>query len=156
MEEEERILTEKCFEAAEASWNYNTNINDVNQQKELNASLEYSKFAKMFWQNLNSKFKSWPDFKDPDLKRRFIRATVLGSSALPEEDLVQVRLYLSSNLIIHLRLKALINWTCFSSKYNQLESNMKKTQSTTKVCAYEDPANCNLSLDPGQQRLKQK
>jgi hypothetical protein len=69
LEEEERILTEKCFEAAEASWNYSININDVNQKKELNASLEYSKFAKMFWQNLNSKLKSWPDFKDGSQKK---------------------------------------------------------------------------------------
>ena len=83
-------MAEKCFQAAEANWNYNTNINDVNQEKQLNASLEYSKFAKISWQNLNSKFKSWSNFKDPDLKRRFKKSTVLGSSALPEEDLVQV------------------------------------------------------------------
>lgn len=90
IEEEERRLAEKCYDYTVASWNYNTNINDINQELRLNASLEYSKFAKLSWQNLNRKFKSWPSFKDPDLKRKFKKSTVLGSSVLPEDVLAQV------------------------------------------------------------------
>ncbi|KAK4008522.1 hypothetical protein OUZ56_013657 [Daphnia magna] len=126
IEEEERRLAEKCYDYTVASWNYNTNINDINQELRLNASLEYSKFAKLSWQNLNRKFKSWPSFKDPDLKRKFKKSTVLGSSVLPEDVLAQ---------------------------YNQLESDMSKTHSTTKVCAYQNSTSCNLSLDPDVKKI---
>lgn len=93
MEEEDRRLAEKCYEYTVASWNYNTNINDINQELQLNASLGYSQLVKISWQDLNSKFKSWPSFKDPDLKRQFKKSTVLGSSALPEDILLQVGLH---------------------------------------------------------------
>ncbi|XP_059351358.1 angiotensin-converting enzyme-like [Daphnia carinata] len=126
MEEEDRRFAEKCYEHTVVNWNYSTNINDINQELLLNASLEYSKFAKMSWQNRNSKFKSWPSFKDPDLKRKFKKLMDLGASVLPEDVLAQ---------------------------YNKLQSDMSKTQSTTKVCAYQNSTICNLSLDPDLKKI---
>lgn len=79
-----------CFRATEASWNYNTDINDANQAKQLNASLESSKFSKDIWQKMTSQFKLWQNYKDSDLKRKFKKSIVLGASALPDEELVKV------------------------------------------------------------------
>ncbi len=53
--------------------------------------MEYSKFAKEFWTNLTARFnKDWRHFGDPDLYRKFKKVTVLGSSALPEDELKEV------------------------------------------------------------------
>lgn len=38
----------------------------------------------------------------------------------------------------------------YALQYNQLKTNMTKIYSTTKVCSFDDPNKCDLSLDPGQ------
>ena len=86
----ENQSSDVCFQATVASWNYNTNINDINQEKKLNASLDYSKFSKDVWQKMTTDFKSWRTYKDPDLKRKFKKSIVLGASVLPDEELVKV------------------------------------------------------------------
>lgn len=90
LNEQDNEVSKMCYQAVVASWNYNTDINDINQQKQLNASLEYSKYSKKLWYNLTSEFGSWQQYQDEDLKRRFNKSVVLGSSALPDDELVQV------------------------------------------------------------------
>ena len=90
LDETDIELAEKCFQTTLASWNYLTNINDLNLEIQLNVSLESSKFSKTVWEKMTADFKSWHNFTDPDLKRRFEKSIFLGASALPEEDLVQV------------------------------------------------------------------
>lgn len=90
LNELDRKLSEKCFQAVEASWNYNTDINNINQEKQLSASLEYSKYSKELLNNLTNEFGSWKQYQDEDLKRRFSKTVILGASALPDEELVKV------------------------------------------------------------------
>lgn len=75
-----------------ASWNYKTDINDINQEKNTKASLEFSKFGKESWSSFNSQFKSWTSYKDPELRRRIKLSDVLGTSALSEDELIKVRI----------------------------------------------------------------
>lgn len=121
--EYDRQSSEKCFNAANANWNYATDIRDETEKIKLQKSLENSKFQKEAWKNITIQFKTRENFQDPVLVRTFKKIAIIGTSAsaLPEE-----------------RLK----------EFKQLQNTMSKIYSTAKTCAYEDVTECNLSLDP--------
>ena len=93
-----------------AEWNFATNINAENEKKkvqafwisidwiwhlsawglQLNASLQSARFLKEIFKNFTSQFPNWKQFKDPDLLRQSKHITILGTSALPEEQLQEV------------------------------------------------------------------
>lgn len=110
LEEDDRVSSEKCYNLNIAEWNYNTNINNVNEALKLNASFEYSQYTKDSWKNFTSQFSSWPNYKDADLKRRIKKFIVLGSSALSDDDLIKVLIcYAFSPTITHLLIELILN-----------------------------------------------
>ncbi|RZC37377.1 Peptidase M2 domain containing protein, partial [Asbolus verrucosus] len=74
---------------------------------------------KQNWQKVR-KF-NWKYFSDYDLRRQFYKYSNLGSSVLSEEKL---------------------------KKLSALISDMQEIYSTAKICAFDDPKNCNLTLEP--------
>jgi len=103
MDAYDRQASEKCFQANSANWKYVTNINEENEKLKLGASLEFSKFTKEFTTNLTATFnKDWRHFRDPDLLRKFKKVTVLGTAALPEDELKEVISTLEFFFVIYL------------------------------------------------------
>lgn len=86
----DRQSSEKCYEVSEAEWNYATDINDKNEEIKLKAGLKHARFAKESWTNLTTRFKTWRNFKDPDLRRMLHKATILGAAALPDDKFEEV------------------------------------------------------------------
>lgn len=90
--EYDRQSSEKCFNAANANWNYATDIRDETEKIKLQKSLENSKFQKEAWKNITIQFKTRENFQDPVLVRTLKKIAIIGTSAsaLPEERLKEV------------------------------------------------------------------
>lgn len=71
-----------------AAWNYESDINEVNQQFKLEQSLISARFQKLKWENV-TRF-NWRSFQNEDLKRQYRFMSVLGPAALPEEQYTKV------------------------------------------------------------------
>jgi len=112
--------SEKCFEGAIAEWEFATNINDETEKRKLEADLDSARFHKEMWRNITTDFADWKEFNDPDLLRKFKELTVLGTAALPDEQLQEL---------------------------NQVSVDMEKIYSTAKICSFDDESRCDLSLD---------
>lgn len=85
----------------------------------MEANLASARFNKEIWTNLTAEFPDWRDFEDADLRRKFKEITVLGSAALPEQQLQEV-LFDAALLKHSLHCFASINW-CQSSASFMLE-----------------------------------
>ncbi|XP_068611055.1 angiotensin-converting enzyme [Brachionichthys hirsutus] len=89
----------------EASWNYNTDINDVNKQAMLEKSLEMSDHSLKYGEKARQ--YDTTDFQDGSVKRIIKRLRDIERAALPSEEL---------------------------KEYNTLMSNMESNYSVAEVC----------------------
>ncbi|CAF4813116.1 unnamed protein product [Pieris macdunnoughi] len=103
-----------------ASWAYDSNITQYNEDKFLQVSLEIAEEEKEYWKETMT--YAWHEFYDDDLKRMFKKYSVLGTSALPED--------LNQRLI-------------------QSISNMKSTYAKATICDFKDQSKCDLTIEPG-------
>ncbi|CAH4035597.1 unnamed protein product [Pieris brassicae] len=103
-----------------ASWAYDSNITQYNEDKLLQVSLEIAEEEKEYWKETMT--YAWHEFYDDDLKRMFKKYSVLGTSALPED--------LNQRLI-------------------QAISNMKSTYAKATICDFKDQSKCDLTIEPG-------
>ncbi|PSN41387.1 Angiotensin-converting enzyme [Blattella germanica] len=102
-----------------AEWNYASNITDENLQEKLAISAEAAKFSKQEWQE-TIKYP-WTTYKDPDVRRQFMKQSVLGTAALDADK---------------------------HQKLEELVSEMSSIYSKAKICDYKNPSKCDLSLEP--------
>lgn len=86
----DEILSEKCYESVVADWAYETNINDENEKIKLDISLNRAKLIKEVSKNITTSFRIWRDFKDPNLRRKLKKLSVLGADILPEDEYKRV------------------------------------------------------------------
>ncbi|XP_045527221.1 angiotensin-converting enzyme-like isoform X2 [Pieris brassicae] len=103
-----------------ASWAYDSNITQYNEDKLLQVSLEIAEEEKEYWKETMT--YAWHEFYDDDLKRMFKKYSVLGTSALPED--------LNQRLI-------------------QAISSMKSTYAKATICDFKDQSKCDLTIEPG-------
>ncbi|RVE49365.1 hypothetical protein evm_005980 [Chilo suppressalis] len=102
-----------------ASWNYQSNITNYNQEQMLQISLEVAEEEKESWKETMSYL--WHEFEDQDLKRMFKKYSELGTSALPED--------LNQRLI-------------------QAVNNMQTNYAKATICDYKDRTKCDLHVEP--------
>ncbi|XP_063823933.1 angiotensin-converting enzyme-like isoform X1 [Ostrinia nubilalis] len=102
-----------------ASWNYESNITEYNEEQMLQVSLDVAEEEKEYWKETMSYL--WHEFEDEDLKRMFQKYSQLGTSALPED--------LNQRLI-------------------QAVNNMKTTYAKATICDYKERAKCDLHVEP--------
>ncbi|XP_059056714.1 angiotensin-converting enzyme-like [Achroia grisella] len=102
-----------------ASWNYESNITDHNEELMLQVSLEIAEEEKEYWKETMSYL--WHEYEDPDLKRMFKKYSELGTSALPED--------------LNQRLLTAI-------------SNMQSIYAKATICDYKDRNKCDLHVEP--------
>lgn len=105
--------------AANAAWDYETNITPENLENKLKISAEIAKWKKAKWEE-TIKYP-WKTYTDDNIKRQFKAATILGMAALPEEKF---------------------------TKLEKITSEMESIYSTAKICDYNDKTKCSLSLEP--------
>lgn len=77
------ILTAVCYNDNLAEWNYETNINDENNEKNVEQKLKSSQLSKEVWRNM-TQFK-WTTFKDPRTRRAFKLLSVIDTAILPHD-----------------------------------------------------------------------
>ncbi|KAF2896393.1 hypothetical protein ILUMI_09782 [Ignelater luminosus] len=102
-----------------AEWNYKTNISEETLKKQLEVSKQIAKENKEDW--LQAIKYNWRSFKDPTLRRRFMKYSILGASALPEDKYVALQ---------------------------KIVDDMQAIYSTSKICDFKNPNKCDLSLEP--------
>ncbi|XP_067869242.1 angiotensin-converting enzyme [Heterodontus francisci] len=111
------------FKSVSASWDYNTNLTDYNQQKQINASLEEQEFVEAWAKKAKELFDNIKDnFNDTSLTKIINQINILGpANLLPDE----------------------------RKKYNTILSEMDNIYSTAKVCPpdQQDLSKC-WSLEP--------
>ena len=103
-----------------AEWNYASDLTPENLAIKLNVSSEAARFYKSIWQEVNE-FPWKDEIKDENIKRQFLKLSVLGTAALPE-DLYQ--------------------------EYEKIISDMENIYSTAKICDYKIRDKCDLALEP--------
>ncbi|KAB7494292.1 Angiotensin-converting enzyme [Armadillidium nasatum] len=96
-----------CNAIMEASWNYHTNVTELNRQQmsgyQTATFMVYMSFGAEFRRNNwreATRFR-WRSFGDVSLRRIFSIATVLGSAALPAEERVEYAELLQSMKVIY-------------------------------------------------------
>ncbi|XP_075971289.1 angiotensin-converting enzyme-like isoform X2 [Anticarsia gemmatalis] len=102
-----------------ASWNYESNITQHNNEVNLQVALEVAEEEKEYWKSTMSYL--WHEYQDPDLKRMFEKYSKLGTSALPED--------LNERLISAI-------------------SNMQTNYAKATICDYKDRTKCDLHVEP--------
>jgi len=122
--------SQKCRDYVEADWNYNTDVENETKVEELNTqALAFAKFEKEQWE-LHFSNVSWEDFTDETVQRQVRTLSVLGVSALNDEEL---------------------------SELNARQTAMTTIYSAAKICPFEkqecDLATEGLSLDPGMEEV---
>ncbi|XP_038634663.1 angiotensin-converting enzyme [Scyliorhinus canicula] len=109
------------FKSISASWDYNTNLTQYNQQKQINASLELLDFKELWANSAKQLFDNIKDnFTDKTLTKRINSIRILGSANLDPKDRKQ---------------------------YNTILSEMESIYSTAKVCPPNQEDTC-WSLEP--------
>ncbi|XP_051894867.1 angiotensin-converting enzyme isoform X2 [Pristis pectinata] len=110
------------FKSVSASWDYNTNLTEYNQQKQINASLEEQEFVEA-WAKKAKEFDDVKNkFNDTTLIKLLNKIRILSSANLPPSE---------------------------RKVYNTILSEMDNIYSTAKVCppGEQDPNKC-WSLEP--------
>lgn len=110
---------ENSYRATVAQWDYESNITDANLEKTLAISAEVAESEKETWQQV--KQFNWRAFSDYNIKRQFMLYSILGSSALPENEYK----YLKKNI-----------------------SDMEAIYAKGKICDYQNKTKCDLALEP--------
>ncbi|GFG29388.1 hypothetical protein Cfor_04455 [Coptotermes formosanus] len=122
--------SEKCRDYVVADWNYNTDVENETKVEELNEqALAFAQFEKEQWQ-LHFSNVSWEDFKNETVRRQVRTLSVLGVSALDDNEL---------------------------SELNARQTNMTTIYSSAKICPFDkqqcDLATEGLALDPGMEEV---
>ncbi|XP_014283834.1 angiotensin-converting enzyme isoform X2 [Halyomorpha halys] len=110
---------EKANIAANAEWDYESNITPETLANKLNVSSEIAKWKKNLW--VETIKYPWKTYKNEDIKRQFKLATVLGMAALPDDKF---------------------------KRLDEVTSKMETIYSTAKICDFHDKNKCDLSLEP--------
>ncbi|XP_045585497.2 LOW QUALITY PROTEIN: angiotensin-converting enzyme [Procambarus clarkii] len=118
--------SQECTESAMASWNYASDITEEHRKLKAKAQLKYAAWQKESWESVRKWRGKWETLSDPFLRRQFKFLSILGTAALPKQDL---------------------------EKYNDLVTEMSTLYSTAKICDYKNPKNCNLELEPDLTRI---
>lgn len=109
------------FNSVSASWNYNTNLTEYNQQLQINASLVEQEFSEAWGKKAKELFnETFQSFQDQKLKKIIESVQTLGASNLPLPQ---------------------------RQEYNTILSQMDSIYSTSKVCPPNQSTSC-WSLDP--------
>ncbi|KAJ1136665.1 hypothetical protein NDU88_003080 [Pleurodeles waltl] len=109
------------FNSVSASWNYNTNLTEHNQQLQISASLIEQEFSEAWGKKAKELFNAtFQNFANQDLKKIIESVQTLGASNLPLPQREQ---------------------------YNTILSQMDSIYSTSKVCPPNQSTGC-WSLDP--------
>ncbi|XP_078501201.1 angiotensin-converting enzyme isoform X1 [Lissotriton helveticus] len=109
------------FNSVSASWNYNTNLTEYNQQLQINGSLMEQEFSEAWGKKAKELFnETFHNFQDQKLKKIIESVQTLGASNLPLPQ---------------------------RQEYNTILSQMDSIYSTSKVCPPNQNTNC-WSLDP--------
>ncbi|XP_064087197.1 angiotensin-converting enzyme-like [Macrobrachium nipponense] len=120
LREENNLLTEACTKAVYAAWNYQTNITDDTREQAISAQMDYITTKQRSWETV----RRWIGVKkyllSSDLNRQLDVMSILGTTALPANDLVEYREVISTMSSIHKR---------------------------ATVCNYRNARKCDLSMD---------
>ncbi|XP_066978847.1 angiotensin-converting enzyme-like [Macrobrachium rosenbergii] len=120
LKEENDLLTAACTRAVYASWNYQTNVTEYNREQAVSAQTAYSRTKQHSWETI----RRWVGLKEyllsGDLNRQLDVMSVLGTTALPANDLVE---------------------------YKEVLSTISSLHSRATVCSYRDEKKCQLSMD---------
>ncbi|XP_078079873.1 angiotensin-converting enzyme [Mustelus asterias] len=116
-----KIAETMYFKSVSASWDYNTNLTEYNQQKQINASLEEQNFVELWASKAKELFNDIKNnFTDKTLTKLINNIGILGAANLPLNERKQ---------------------------YNTILSKMDSIYSTAKVCPPKQESNC-WSLEP--------
>ncbi|XP_042206162.1 angiotensin-converting enzyme-like isoform X2 [Homarus americanus] len=118
--------SQECTEATMSNWKYASDITEEHREEKAAAQLKYAAWEKEAWGRVRKWNGKWETLSDPFLRRQFKFMSVLGTAALPKQDL---------------------------EKYNNLVTEMSTIYSTAKVCQYKDPKSCKLELEPDLTRI---
>ncbi|XP_077483440.1 angiotensin-converting enzyme-like [Amblyomma americanum] len=117
------ILTSICYNDNLAEWNYETNINDENNRKNVERRLISSAISKQVWRNI-TQFK-WTSFKDPTTRRVFKLLSVIDTAILPHDE---------------------------QNEFVKTVNDMQGNHASAKICPFArktgKPDECTLSLEP--------
>jgi len=102
-----------------ARWAFDTNITKETEAAVEKLDKENAKIAKTEWQEIVK--YPWKTFKNETLKRLFSFASLIGSTALPDDDF---------------------------AKLLKLDNSMVTTYAKAKLCDFKNRTVCNKSLDP--------
>ncbi|XP_041029546.1 angiotensin-converting enzyme isoform X1 [Carcharodon carcharias] len=108
------------FKSVSASWEYNTNLNKYNQQKQIDASLEEQEFVEVWAKKAKKLFNDTKNFTNKTVTRLINQIRILGPANLNPNERKQ---------------------------YNTILSVMDNIYSTAKVCPPKQHNNC-WSLEP--------
>uniref|UniRef100_A0A1B0GNY6 Angiotensin-converting enzyme n=1 Tax=Phlebotomus papatasi TaxID=29031 RepID=A0A1B0GNY6_PHLPP len=119
--------SEECFLNVAAQWNFETNVNEATQLEALTAQQRYSEFQRVVWDRM--KFVDRTGVFDDRLLRQVNLMSIIGASALPPDQL---------------------------DRYNRLINDMLVIYNGASICAYEQPFQCGLRLQPHLKELMAK
>jgi peptidyl-dipeptidase A len=129
----EKLASAACRNYSLASWNYQTDVDNKTKVEELNTqALAFARFEKEQWE-LHFSNVSWEDFQTETVQRQVRTLSVLGVSALSDDEL---------------------------SELNARQTAMTTIYSAAKICPFDkqecDLATEGLSLDPGMEEVISK
>lgn len=118
--------SQECTKAITAKWNFQSDITEDHRKEMAAAQLKYGEWEKKTWNRIREWSGKWETLSDPFLKRQFKLMSILGTAALPKEDL---------------------------EKFNNVVTEMKTIYSTAKICDYKNSTSCKLELEPALYRI---
>ncbi|XP_058124151.1 angiotensin-converting enzyme [Anopheles ziemanni] len=109
----------ECSLNVAAQWNFETNINDATQVEALAAQQRYNDFQRLLWDQMRRIDQT--KIFDDKLYRQVRLMSIIGPSALPPDQL---------------------------DRYNRIVNDMLAIFNGASICAYEQPFECGLRLQP--------
>ncbi|XP_058056752.1 angiotensin-converting enzyme [Anopheles bellator] len=109
----------ECSLNVAAQWNFETNINDATQVEALSAQQRYNDFQRLLWDQMRRIDQT--KIFDDKLYRQVRLMSIIGPSALPPDQL---------------------------DRYNRIVNDMLAIFNGASICAYEQPFECGLRLQP--------
>ncbi|XP_061518111.1 angiotensin-converting enzyme [Anopheles gambiae] len=109
----------ECSLNVAAQWNFETNINDATQVEALAAQQRYNDFQRLLWDQMRRIDQT--KIFDDKLYRQVRLMSIIGPSALPPDQL---------------------------DRYNRIVNDMLAIFNGATICAYEQPFECGLRLQP--------
>ncbi|XP_063230405.1 angiotensin-converting enzyme [Bacillus rossius redtenbacheri] len=113
------VTAQECTKNVLAQWAYETNVNPLTQEAATASQLQYAAFQRAVKEKLDQITRD--EVPDDKLWREIRILTTIGPSALPPHLL---------------------------DRYNKIINDMLTVFNSATICAYENPFNCGLKLDP--------